>query len=138
MKNGSRKKTPVAFLTACFFCGMLQAYAAGEGQSPYWLGGVSPKAPPARMVSLAPSITEILFELGQGTRLVGVTRFDDYPPEVKKLPKVGGFVDFSVEAIAALSPDAVLCTPNLAGRQRLEPLLKLGIPVLVIPSYTLE
>jgi iron complex transport system substrate-binding protein len=65
---------------------------------------------PERMVSLAPNVTEILFAIGAGDRVVGVTRFCNYPPQVAQLPKVGGYTDISVEAVLALSPDLVIAS----------------------------
>ncbi len=61
-----------------------------------------------RIVSLAPSITEALFAIGLGERVVGVTRYCDYPPEAVAKPKVGGYSDPSYEAVAALEPDLVV------------------------------
>jgi iron complex transport system substrate-binding protein len=61
-----------------------------------------------RIISFAPSITETLFALGAGNRVVGVTRFCAYPPEVTRLPKVGGYVDPNYEQILRLEPDLVL------------------------------
>jgi iron complex transport system substrate-binding protein len=63
---------------------------------------------PRRIVSLAPNITEILFALGLGGRVVGVTRYCDYPPEAKARTKIGGFINPSVEKIRALDPDLVV------------------------------
>jgi iron complex transport system substrate-binding protein len=63
---------------------------------------------PLRIVSFAPSITETLFALGLGDRVVGVTRFCSYPPEAQKIAKVGGYVDPNFEMILGLKPDLVL------------------------------
>ncbi|OGL42304.1 MAG: hypothetical protein A2161_21660 [Candidatus Schekmanbacteria bacterium RBG_13_48_7] len=63
---------------------------------------------PANIVSLAPSNTEILFDIGLGASITGRTRFCNYPPEVESIPIVGGFVDINVERIVALQPDLVL------------------------------
>jgi iron complex transport system substrate-binding protein len=60
---------------------------------------------PQRIVALAPSITEIIFALEQQHRLKGVSRFSDFPPEAKQLPKVGSYVHLDVERIVALQPD---------------------------------
>lgn len=65
-------------------------------------------APPRRIVSLAPNITEVLFALGLGGRIAGVTRYCDYPPEARAKDKIGGFIDPSVEKIRALDPDLVI------------------------------
>jgi iron complex transport system substrate-binding protein len=65
---------------------------------------------PERIVSLAPNITEILYSLGLGERVVGVTRFSYYPAEAAKKPKVGSYIHLNVEKIISLSPDLVIGT----------------------------
>ena len=65
---------------------------------------------PMRIVSLAPSNTEILFALGLGDRVVGVTDYDDYPPEAKSKPSVGGYVDPNIEVLVSMKPDLILGT----------------------------
>jgi iron complex transport system substrate-binding protein len=69
-------------------------------------------AQPQRIVSTAPSITELLYALGLGDKVVGVTTFCNYPPEAKKKPKIGGYTDPNLEAIAALRPDLVIVQNN--------------------------
>jgi len=64
--------------------------------------------PPQRIISLAPAATEMLFALGLGDRIVGVTSFCDYPAEAGKKPKVGGMSNPSLEAIVSLKPDIVV------------------------------
>jgi iron complex transport system substrate-binding protein len=64
--------------------------------------------PPRRIISLAPNITEILFALGLGEKVVGVTRYCDYPPEAAGKEKVGGMVDPNLEKIEALHPDLII------------------------------
>src|SRR3954466_4478507 len=66
------------------------------------------QAQPNRIVSTAPDITEILFALGLGSRVVGVSRYCTYPPEATKLPKVGSFIKPEPELIARLTPDLVI------------------------------
>ena len=73
---------------------------------------VSDKKHYKRIISMAPSITETLFALGAGDRVVGVTRFCNYPPEAREKEKVGGFVDPNYEAIVALKPDLVILLPE--------------------------
>lgn len=97
-----------------------------------YLDDLKPQPPIARIVSLAPSLTEILFALGLGDRVVGVTRFDDYPPEVAALPRVGGYLDPSVEAILALAPDLVVTVRNASNEARMRSLARLRVPVLVL------
>jgi iron complex transport system substrate-binding protein len=64
--------------------------------------------PVERVVSLAPNVTESVFAMGAGNRLVGVTNYCNYPPEAKALTRVGGIIDFDFEKIVALKPDLVL------------------------------
>jgi iron complex transport system substrate-binding protein len=68
--------------------------------------------PPQRIVSTAPSITELLYALGLGDRVVGVTRFCRYPPEAQLKPKIGDYTSPNLEAIAALRPDLVVIQVN--------------------------
>jgi len=66
------------------------------------------KSPPRRIISLAPNITEILFALGLGRQVVGVTRYCDYPPEALHKEKIGGMLDPDIERIQALDPDLII------------------------------
>src|SRR5688572_6865080 len=75
--------------------------------APVFLDKPRPKGQPKKIVSVAPSVTELIFALGAGERIAGVSRYDDYPEAVKALPKVGGFLDPNLEAIVALAPDLV-------------------------------
>ncbi len=68
----------------------------------------APRPAAMRIVSLAPSITEILFALGLGDSVVGATEYCTYPPEAQKIPRVGGFTTPNIEKILALSPDLVI------------------------------
>jgi iron complex transport system substrate-binding protein len=68
--------------------------------------------PPQRIVSTAPSITEMLYALGLGDRVVGVTNYCHYPPEAKLKPKIGDYTSPNLEAIAALRPDLVILQTN--------------------------
>ncbi len=65
-------------------------------------------APPQRIVSTAPSITEMLYALGLGDRVAGVTNYCHYPPEARLKPKIGDYASPNLEAIAALKPDLVI------------------------------
>ncbi len=69
-------------------------------------------APPQRIVSLAPSLTESLYALGLGERVVGVTRFSTYPPDAAGKPRVGSYDDLNVERIISLGPDLVIGTKD--------------------------
>ncbi len=90
-------------------------------------------APPQRIVSLVPSLTESVCALGSCARLVGVDRFSNWPPEVARLPKLGGLDDAQVERIVALKPDVVLASKSARVITRLE---ALGQRVIVIQAET--
>lgn len=92
---------------------------------------------PERIVSTAPSNTEILFALGLGDRVVGVTEYCDYPEEAKEKEKIGGFSTVDIERIIALKPDLVLATQK-TGNENIEKLEKLGIPVAVLQPKNLD
>jgi iron complex transport system substrate-binding protein len=85
--------------------------------------------PPQRIVSLLPSLTETVCELGQCQRLVGVDRYSDYPLSVRVLPQVGGGLDPNIEAIVALKPDVVLMATSSRAGERLQ---SLGIKVVAL------
>ena len=63
--------------------------------------------PPQRIISVIPAVTEMLFALGVGDRVVGVGSFDRHPPEIEKLPRVGALLDPDLERILSLRPDLV-------------------------------
>jgi len=91
-----------------------------------------------RIVSLAPNITEIIFALGMGDKLVGVTDFCDYPEEAKKKEKIGGFINPNVEKIISLKPDLVIATKDGNNPVAIERLRNFKIPVFVIYPMDLE
>ncbi|WP_200230749.1 ABC transporter substrate-binding protein [Rubrivivax gelatinosus] len=84
-------------------------------------------APPRRIVSLLPSLTETVWVLGGGERLVGVDRYSNWPPALAALPRVGGMEDAVIEAVVALKPDLVLASSLSRASDRLE---ALGLRVL--------
>lgn len=88
---------------------------------------------PRRIVSLLPSLTETVCELGACQRLVGVDRYSNYPAAVRSLPQVGGGLDPSVEAIVALKPDLVLMATSSRASERLE---SLGVKVVALEPKT--
>ena len=90
-------------------------------------------SPPRRIVSLLPSLTEAVWVLGGGDRLVGVDRYSDWPTEVTRLPRLGGIDDTPIEALVALKPDVVLASTSARAIDRLE---ELGLRVLRLRSET--
>lgn len=113
----------------------LAVLGAGAEPGPLRVLGPAPRGEVRRVVTLAPSLTDLVLALGAGERLVGVSRFDERP-EVGRLPRVGGFVDPSVEAVLALHPDLVLAQPGPGNRRAVETLAELGAPVLLLPLGT--
>jgi len=92
---------------------------------------------PKRIVSLAPSVTELIFALGAGDKVVGVTEYDTYPEEVKDIAKVGGFEGPNIELITAQKPDLVFAS-NLSGKEEMETIEKMGIPVVMIEARSID
>ena len=98
---------------------------------------VTIRALPKRVVSLAPADTEIVTGVGLPLAdLVGVTTFDDYPPSVRKLPKVGDFMTPNIEAITAQRPDLILLTGGVQG-DVVAKLEGTGAAVIVVDPKTL-
>ncbi|MCR4413648.1 MAG: helical backbone metal receptor [Thermoguttaceae bacterium] len=89
-----------------------------------------------RIVSLSPSITETLFALGLGDRVVGVTRFCQYPPEAQTRTKVGGYLDPNYEAIVALEPDLVVLRGEKA--EYVDGFKALGLEVLAVRHQSVD
>jgi len=87
---------------------------------------------PQRIIALAPSITEIIYDLRQERNLVGVTRYSTYPAEAEALPKVGSYIRPDIEKIVALKPDLCLATQDGNPKQVVDKIVALGIPVYVI------
>ncbi len=92
---------------------------------------------PERIVSLAPANTEIVFALGAGDRVVGVTSVDDYPSQVSDIAKVGDFAGPNVEAVAAADPDLVLATTGVQA-DVIQQLEDLGATVLAVDPRSLD
>ena len=89
--------------------------------------------PPQRLVSLLPSLSEAVCELGRCDRLVGVDRYTNGPPALAGVPRVGGGLDQNIEAIVALRPDVVLLATSLRAIERLR---ALGLKVVALEPRT--
>ena len=94
-------------------------------------------AAPGRIISLAPNITEIVFALDAGDRMVARTRYCQYPPAAQKLPQIGGITDPSPEAILALRPDLVIIS-KLTPLTTYQQLQRLKLPLLAIEETGLD
>ncbi len=86
---------------------------------------------PQRIVSLSPAITELLFMLGEGDKLVGVSDFCNYPEEACRLPKVGGMQNINMESLISLHPDVVLIG-SMVSQEDVDKIEKLHIPVIAL------
>ena len=114
--NGIRMKA--LFALVVLFATALWAYSSPCATFRDALGREVPvPAPPKRLIALAPNLTEILYALGLGERVVGVTHHCNYPPEVALKPKVGSYINLSVERIISLAPDLVIGTVD--GNERI-------------------
>jgi iron complex transport system substrate-binding protein len=117
-------------------CMFANANSASALERPTYLGPPKPKQV-RRVVTLAPSLTDVVVALGAEELLVGVSRFDELPA-VSKLPRVGGFIDPSIEAVIALKPDLVLVQPAPNNKAPVEKIASLGAPVLAVPLHSVE
>jgi iron complex transport system substrate-binding protein len=97
----------------------------------------APLRAPARVVALAPNLTEIVFALGAGDRLVGVSEYSDYPEAARKIPRVGG-LEVDAEKVAALKPDLVLAVAEGNAQGPVRALAAAGVPVTVVASGSLD
>src|ERR1044071_4097408 len=142
MKRRSEKPLRAyAFAFALLLAALSFAMSCGGGGS----GGASRPAAqssqsstkPARIISLTPSTTEILFGVGAFDRVVAVSDYCTYPPQVEKLPRVGGWNNPNMEQIASLRPDLVIFSDAQAQfvKDKVE---AAGIKTLAVPSQTLE
>jgi iron complex transport system substrate-binding protein len=134
----------IFYLIVCINLCFIVAYADGDSGQPYPRtvtddsdSTVTLTSPPQRIVSLAPSNTEILFSIGLDDRVIGVTDYCTYPPRASQKEKVGGFSTVSIERVAALSPDLVVASdgnnPDTVSRIR-----SLGITVYYVDAKKLD
>ena len=121
-----------AVVTVCLLAWALLAHAVVTVSDDRGVVVTLP-APPQRIVTLLPSLTETVCELGACARIVGTDRYSNYPASVVKLPKAGGLDDANVELIAALKPDVVLLAMSSRVTDRLE---SLGLKVLALEPKT--
>lgn len=98
---------------------------------------VTLEAPAQRIISLAPSLTELLFVAGAGRHVVGVTEYSDFPPEAQGIPIVGRYDLLDMEAIVSLRPDLIVAWRSGNPRQALQRLMDLGYRVYVAEPLTL-
>ncbi|MBU0996117.1 MAG: cobalamin-binding protein [Proteobacteria bacterium] len=93
---------------------------------------------PKRIVSLAPSITEIVFAIGRGSLLKGVTQFSNYPKAARQIASVGSYIHLDVEKIVVLNPDLCIAVKDGNPKSAVDKLDGLGIPVYAVDPNNLE
>lgn len=95
-------------------------------------------APAARIVSLAPHLTELVYAAGAGTRMVGAVEYSDFPPAARELPRVGSDAHINLESVLALRPELIVAWPNPGSVRAIDRLAELGIPVFRSEPRELE
>jgi iron complex transport system substrate-binding protein len=94
--------------------------------------------PAGRIVSLAPHLTELLYDAGAGAKLVGAAEYSDYPEAAKALPRVANNASVNLEALLALQPDLVVAWPSVGTGKAIERIAELGVPVFRSEPRELE
>lgn len=94
--------------------------------------------PARRIVTLSPHVTELLFAAGAGSKLIATVEFSDYPPEAKRLPRVGGYETLDVERIVALKPDLVVAWGSGNPPSVIDQLRSLGLALFVSEPRSLD
>jgi iron complex transport system substrate-binding protein len=130
-ENPSRSPRRIALFVigAAIVFALVAAIALRHSGPPH-----GPEGGPAamRIISLNPNITEILFELGLGDRIVGAADYSDYPPEARRIPRVGGLGNPNIETLLALQPTLVIAT-NLDAYDGIRRLQASGVRLLQVP-----
>lgn len=124
-------------LVACLLMFSVDAFAQSITVTDDDQRNVTLTQPAQRIISLAPSLTELLFAAGAGAQLVGVSEYSDYPPEAATLPIVGRFDLLNTEAILALDPDLIIAWRSGNPRAAVQRLIDLGFTVYVAEPTTL-
>lgn len=132
MKSAGMMK---CFLTACLFSLLASSCLAQRTVQDELGRMVALSETPHRIISLAPSLTDMVYALGAGVDLVGISNFTKYPKEALAKASVGDMTNPSIETIVALHPDVVLATKEMNRRETVDQLEKLGIPCYVIQPH---
>jgi len=94
--------------------------------------------PASRIISFAPHVTELLFAVGAGEKIVGVVKHSDYPEQARRIPEVGTNLAADLERIVAMQPDLIIAWLHAASMKQLERLRSTGIPIYFSNPRTLE
>lgn len=132
MKPASRRATLIVFFSVL----ILLSYAVRTMFHGKPEGDIAAPQSYNRIISLAPNITEKLFALGLGDKVVGVTRYCLFPQEAARKKNVGGLLDINFEAIASLNPDLIVALPE--HEEAKKRFTSLGIKVLTVENRTVK
>lgn len=127
-----------AVLIFSFFCVLQNGYGSPREVTDRLGRRILVPDNPVSVVSLAPSVTEVIFALGQDHRLKGVTQFSNYPSQALSLPRVGSYVHLDVERIVALKPDLCVAIKDGNPIDAIRRLENLNIPVYAVDPRNLD
>ena len=136
-------KAIAVFIIVCILCGCGgSSKKAARQRAEVFIDAmqrqVTVPRPVKRIVSMAPSVTEMLFAIGLDEEIVGVTNFCDYPDTARKKPKIGGYYDPNIEAVLSLAPDLIVATPDGYSKERVEKLDQAGISVFLVNPQKID
>jgi iron complex transport system substrate-binding protein len=94
--------------------------------------------PALRVVSMAPSVTELLFAAGGGSQIVGTVNYSDYPEAAKRIPRIGSNREIDMELLISLKPDLIVAWRHNSSERQIEMVRRLGIPVFQSDPQTLD
>ena len=136
-------RTVVLSLSLCLCVSVVSGFLPGTANAEVSVkddigNTVTLTQPARRIISLAPHMTETLFAAGAGAQIVGTVDYSDYPEAAKKIPRVGGYSRFDLEAVAALKPDLIVGWQSGNAAAHLEKLKGLGYPMYVSQPNRIE
>jgi len=99
---------------------------------------VTVSKPAMRVVSMAPSVTELLFAAGGGNQVVGAVNYSDYPEAAKRIPRIGSNREVDMEFLISLKPDLIVAWRHNSSERQIEMVRRLGIPVFQSDPQTLD
>jgi iron complex transport system substrate-binding protein len=132
------KKFGLVLLSYCFFLSITVAPVSAGLLVDQTGEKIDLPDEPRRVLALAPSLTEMIFSLQAEDRLVGATRYSNFPEAAKKLPRVGSYVQLDLEKIVAIKPDLCIAIKDGNPRRTADAIKALGIPVFAIDPRSIE
>jgi iron complex transport system substrate-binding protein len=132
------KKFGLVLLSYCFFLSITVAPVSAGLLVDQTGEKIDLPDEPRRVLALAPSLTEMIFSLQAEDRLVGATRYSNFPEAAKKLPRVGSYVQLDLEKIVAIKPDLCIAIKDGNPRRTVDAIKALGIPVFAIDPRSID